>query len=68
MNKKVILSTLLASGALLGTTAIANAATSAIKAESKFVCVENNSVELYKNSKLQEFTDDVRDTVYKVNG
>lgn len=68
MNKKVILSALLASGALLGTTAAANAATSAVKAESKLVCVENDGAELYKNSKLQESTEAAKGTVYKVNG
>ena len=68
MNKKVILSALLASGALLGTTAAANAATSAVKAESKLVCVENDGAELYKNSKLQESTEATKGTVYKVNG
>ena len=68
MSKKAILSTLLISSALLGTTAAANAATSAVKPESKLVTVSKDGVKLYKNSKLEEAKKAKKGTVYKVDG
>ena len=68
MSKKAILSTLLISSALLGTTAAANAATSAVKPESKLVTVSKDGAKLYKNSKLEESKKAKKGTVYKVDG
>ena len=67
MSKKSILSTLLISSALLGAVS-ANAATSAVKPESKLVTVSKDGAKIYKNSKLQESKKAKKGTVYKVDG
>lgn len=68
MTIKSILGTLLASTALLGVAATADAATSNVKPESKKVTVTSKSAKLYKDSKLKQSSTSKQGTVYQVDG
>lgn len=68
MDKKIILSTVLASAALLGMATTSQAATSSLKSESKLVTVTYGKARLYTNSKLQKYSVAKKGNVYKVDG
>lgn len=67
MKKRLILSTLLLSTGILNTAKI-DAATSAIKAESKKITITSKTARLFKDSKLKDYTTPKYGAVYQVNG
>lgn len=66
--KKALLTTLLVSSALLGSSVTSAATKSPLKAEKKIVTVTSKKAKLYKNEKLQSPKKIAQGKVYKVDG